>query len=247
MPYLEASAADLQRSFAIADADLPDAAVILGSLRRAAYQEWLGTMWPQARQVDERITHVEIDGCRLWFVVTFGAAMAATFAHLAVRLGAGGIVQLGAIGGLQFGWQVGDVVIPTQVIGRDGVSRQLTRNRPLTPDPSLMAEIGTRLERSGLTIRSGTLVSTTTIAFERPRDIARWRRAGYVGVEMEAAATFAVAAHYGVKAAGAFVLLDNLAADHTVFSLTDDERVRVRAAREPMTRAAVSALTRAMA
>jgi uridine phosphorylase len=89
-------------------------------------------------------------------------------------------------------------------------------------------------------------VSTTTIAFERPSDIARWRRAGYVGVEMEAAATLAVAARYGVRAAGAFVLLDNLAADHTVFSLTDDERARVRAAREPMTRAAVSALTRAM-
>jgi purine-nucleoside phosphorylase len=109
-----------------------------------------------------------------------------------------------------------------------------------------MAEIARRLDGSGLTIRSGTVVSTTTIAFERPSDIARWRRAGYVGVEMEAAATLAVAARYGVRAAGAFVLLDNLAADHTVFSLTDDERARVRAAREPMTRAAVSALTRAM-
>lgn len=53
---------------------------------------------------------------------------------------------------------------------------------------------------------------------------------------MEAAATLAVAAHFGVPATSAFVLMDNLAVDHTVFAVTDADRRRIRTAREAMER-----------
>ncbi len=93
------------------------------------------------------------------------------------------------------------------------------------------------LSANGRRVRTGILVTTTTISLERSTDISRWRRAGYAGVEMEAAATLAVAAHFGVPATSAFVLMDNLAVDHTVFALTDADRLRIRTAREAMERA----------
>jgi uridine phosphorylase len=238
MPYLDADPADLQRSFRLTDGDLPHAAVLVGTLSGAAYGRSLASLWPHARAVDERITVVEVDRGRVWFVAVFGAAQAATFAHLAVRLGARAVIQLGAMGGLQPGWQVGEILVPTQVVGRDGVSRQLSRNRPLALDPRLTDDLITRLVDASLLVRRGTLVTTTTIAFERTIDIARWRRAGYAGVEMEAAASLAVAHHFAVPATGAFVLYDNLAAHHTVFDRSDADQERTMAPREPMTRAA---------
>lgn len=234
MPYLDASPADLQRSFDIANGDLPNAAVIIGRLGVRRYVPYLREIWPEARELTEQIWVVETDGQRTWFVSTFGAAMAATFAHLAARLGARAMVQVGTMGGLQPGWRVGQILVPDAVIGRDGVSRQLSRNRPILPDRVLSDAVADGLAADGQEVRRGSLVTTTTIAFERTSDLARWRRAGYAGVEMEAAATLAVAAHFGIPAAAALVLIDNLAENHTVFHVTDDDRRRVRAARRSM-------------
>lgn len=237
MPYLDADPADLQRSFGLADNELPDGAVLVGTLSPARYADYIASLWPTARAVDERITLVEVEGHRVWFVAAFGAAQAATFAHLAVRLGAKSMVQLGSMGGLQPGWRIGDLLVPTEVIGRDGVSRQLSRNRPLVVNGELTRRLLSSLGEEVI-VRRGTLVTTTTIAFERPRDIRRWSRAGFAGVEMEAAATMAVAHHFGVPATAAFVLYDYLAADHTVFGRTEADREASARPRKAMTRAA---------
>lgn len=236
MPYLQASPADLQRAFGISDEDLPDAAVIVGVLNTRAYGDYLAGIWPTARELVEHLWLVEADGQRVWYIATFGAAMAATYTHLAVKLGARAVFQFGVMGGLQDGWDVGDVLVPDVIIGRDGVSRQLSRNQPITPEHALTVALTHALSANGLGVRTGTLVTTTTISFERPTDISRWQRAGFAGVDMEAAATLAVAAHFGVPATSAFVLMDNLAVDHTVFAVTDADRLRIRTAREVMER-----------
>jgi uridine phosphorylase len=147
------------------------------------------------------------------------------------------------MGGLTDGWRVGDVLVPSLVVGRDGVSQQLSRNKPIRPDAALSSALCGELEsRIGAeAVRSGTLVSTTTIALERKSDIARWRRCGYAGVEMECAATTGTASHFGVPTAGAFVLMDNLAANHTVFALSEDDYRRINAGKDATLRAAVAA------
>jgi len=62
---------------------------------------------------------------------------------------------------------------------------------------------------------------------------------------MEAAATLAVASHFGVPATGAFVLYDNLGANHTIFDRSAADSRRTTSAREPMTRAAAAAVASA--
>jgi purine-nucleoside phosphorylase len=196
------------------------------------------------RESEEHSILLEACGRRIWISVVFGAPMAATVAHYAARLGARAIIQIGSIGGLATGWRVGDVLVPSLVVGRDGVSRQVSRNTPIEPDGRLSSAVrDALLSRPGLgTVRSGTLVSTTTISLERPSDVARWRRSGFVGVEMECAATIGIARHVGVPAAGAFVIMDNLADDHTIFTLSDDDARLIRAGRDAILRASVSAL-----
>ena len=243
MPYFDAPPIDVQRSFEIDDDVKPDAAVIVGQFSQRAYFARIRGIWPDAREVEEHSLLVEESGLHVWISVVFGAAMAATMAHLAVKLGARALVQIGAIGGLVEGWRTGEVFVPSLVVGRDGVSRQLTRNKPITPDVRLTSalerEIATRI---GAT-RSGTLVSTTTISLERPSDIARWRRSGYAGVEMECAASMGTAAYFGVRTAAAFVLMDNLADHQTVLTLSRDDERRIESGKDAILRAAAVVLS----
>ena len=243
MPYLDAPTAALQRMFSIRDADLPDAAVVLGRWGHRGFFERLAGIWPGGREVDEHTVLIEADGRRVWVSVVFGAAMAATLTHLAGRLGALAVIQIGSMGGLTSGWEVGDVLVPSSVVGRDGVSHQVSRGRAIGPSSELSQhladEIGSRLVHG--MVRRGSLVSTTTISLERPTDVARWRRAGFAGVEMECAATLATAQHLGAAAAGAFVLVDNLAHDHAFYDLDADQEERIRAAEDAVLCASVRA------
>jgi nucleoside phosphorylase len=247
MPYLDVPAQVLQRSFGIADADCPDAAIVVGQWSQRAYFDFVRSIWPDAREIEEHTVLIEEAGRRIWISVVIGAAMAATFAHLGAKLGATAIIQIGSFGGLADGWQVGDVLVPSLVVGRDGVSLQMSSNKPIRPDPRLSSLVSDEVT-AGLgmaSVRSGTLVTTTTIAFERTSDIARWKRSGYVGVEMECAATLSVAEHFGIPTAGAFALMDNLAVGHTVFTRSDDDRRRMAKAKNEIIRAAVASIIRA--
>ena len=243
MPYFDVSSTDARGMFGIADDVAPTAAILVGEFSQRDCFRRVRAIWPDAREVEEHSLLVEARGQRIWIGVVIGAAMAATIAHLVVKLGVQALVQVGAMGGLADGWRPGDVLVPSLVVGRDGVSRQLSRNKPIEPDARLSSalsdELASRLD--GATVRSGTLVTTTTISHERPRDIARWRRCGYVGVEMESAATIGTAAYFGVPAAGAFVLLDNLASQQTVLTLSDEDNRLIETGKDAILRASVAA------
>jgi uridine phosphorylase len=176
MPYFDATPAALQRMFGIADTDLPDAALVVGQWGQGPYFEHARSIWPDARDIEEHSILIDAGGRRIWVSVVFGAAMAATVAHFAVKLGARALIQTGSMGGLAPGWNVGDVLVPSLVVGRDGVSRQLSRNKPIEPNGDLSgrltSELANRLQTSA--VRRGTLVSTTTISLERRSDITRW-------------------------------------------------------------------------
>ena len=244
MPYFDASPSALQRRFGIAATDLPDAAIIVGQWGQGRYFDHVPTIWPGAREIEEHSILVEECGSRIWISVVFGAAMAATVAHFAARLGARGIIQVGSMGGLAAAGRPGDVLIPSRVIGQDGVSRQLSRNRPMEPNPDLSASVRDELAARlpGTVIRDGVLDSTTTISLERDRDVARWRRSGFAGVEMEAAATISTALHLGVPAAAVLVLSDNLADGHTFFTLSGHDEDCIATFKDAVLRASAAAL-----
>jgi uridine phosphorylase len=246
MPYFDATPAALQRMFGIADTDLPDAALLVGQWGQGSCFEHVRSIWPDARDIEEHSILIDAGGRRIWVSVVFGAAMAATVAHFAVKLGARALIQTGSMGGLAPGWNVGDVLVPSLVVGRDGVSRQLSRNKPIEPSGELSgclaSELADTLQTSAL--RGGTLVSTTSISLERRSDITRWQRSGFAGVEMECVATLSMARHFDTAAAGAFVLIDNIGDDHTFFDLTEDHETRIRAAKDAVLRAAISSAVR---
>ena len=239
MPYLHADPDDLQRIHRVHDDHKPDAAVLYGIWSTSAGKAEIRDLYPDARQVAERTLLVEIGGRNVWVILVFGAAMASSHAHVAGALGARSILQVGSYGGLATDAEIGHVLVPSRVLGRDGVSRQQSRGVPVEMHADLRAALIAALQRQGATTIDGLLISTTTISLERDQDIRRWVRAGYAGVEMEAAATAAMARHFGIPSAGAFVLWDNIGVGHTIFTRSDEDRERTKVAQDQIIRAAV--------
>jgi len=239
VPYLSASALDLQRIHHVRDADLPDAAVLYGIWSAAAGEAEIRALFPDARPAAERTVLVERNGRRVWLTWCYGAAMASSHAHVAAALGARAILQVGSYGGLATAGRVGDVLVPSRVLGKDGVSRQQSKGAAIDMDAGLRDQLDAALVAQGATTIDGLLISTTSISLERDQDIRRWMRAGYAGVEMEAAATAAMARHFGVPTAGAFVLWDNIGVGHTIFTRSEEDRERTQLAQDQILRAAV--------
>jgi uridine phosphorylase len=244
MPYRDADPAAFRELFGLAQPDCPTGALIVGQWGQDPYLEMVHSIWPAARQVEEHSLLITLGGARIWVSVVFGAAMAATMAHLVIKLGARSLISAGSFGGLVADWQAGDILVPSSVTGRDGVSSRTGSKRPLIPDQGLSETLRDELTRSGgaALIHSGALVSTTTFALERPADITRWARTGFTGVEMECAAVMALAARFAIPAAGAFVLMDNLAAGRTFFASDVQDERQIKVGKEVILRAGVATL-----
>ncbi len=174
----------------------------------------------------------EADGVTLWYAPVLGAPMAAMAVHCAAALGARSIVQIGSFGGTRRGMAVGDLLLVTGA-GRGEAASDwyLPKDADAVADACLTERLRRGLAEGGLAWHEGRVFTTPAFMAERWEDILRWEGEGYAGVEMEAATTLSVTAHFGVPAACLLYLLDNLIEEHHVLSTTDEDRRRVLAAR----------------
>jgi hypothetical protein len=122
MPYSDASSDTVQRMFEIADDDRPDAAILVGQFSQRAYFERVRAIWPDAREVEAHSLLVEEGGQNIRISVVIGAAMAATFAHLAVPA-AGAFVLLDNLASQQTVLTLSDEVNRRIETGKDAILR----------------------------------------------------------------------------------------------------------------------------
>jgi uridine phosphorylase len=139
-----------------------------------------------------------------------GPSAAIVISELA-DLGARIFVRVGTCGALTTGLDLGELVIVTEAICEDGVSRALASAERVAPEPDLLA----RLIAAGETeaVRQAVAVSTD-LFYDRPagaRD--RWAALGAAVVELETATVLAVARRRGLGAAALLLVADVLNAD----------------------------------
>jgi DeoD family purine-nucleoside phosphorylase len=140
-----------------------------------------------------------------------GPSAAIVIAEL-IQLGARRFVRTGTCGGLDPRLSLGDLVIPTEALSRDGVSAALAGGGPLAPDPMLCAAI-TDVAAGGAhgdTIHSGPVVSTDLFYDGPEGEEQEWLNAGALAVEMETATLLALSARRGVRAAALLLVSDRL-------------------------------------
>jgi len=110
-----------------------------------------------------------------------------------------------------------DVVVPDAAVRDEGTSHHyLPPDRTVAPTPGLTAAVAAAAGDAGdadRTVHRGPTWSTDAPYRETDAEVEHYADDGVLTVEMEAAATFALARHRGVEAAAAFVVSDYLSPD----------------------------------
>ncbi|MBW2369080.1 MAG: nucleoside phosphorylase, partial [Deltaproteobacteria bacterium] len=144
-----------------------------------------------------------------------GAPYAVMLLENLIARGARRILFYGWCGSLCPDVRIGDVIIPTGAIVGDGTAGYYGADTGETVQPAaaITDRIGRRLSQSGCTLHRGRVFSTDAIYQETPNLLTKIRKAGAIGIEMEASALFTVGRFRGVDVGAVMVVSDNLSTD----------------------------------
>ena len=134
-----------------------------------------------------------------------GPSAAMVLAQLA-GLGVKRAIGVGTCRALDPGLALGDLLAVGAALGADGVSRELSGEERLAPDPALGAAVTRAAEAAG--VNAATVASSDLLGELDGRPGRDWEQRGAVAVEMVAAALFATAARCGLAAAALVAVSD---------------------------------------
>ena len=143
-----------------------------------------------------------------------GSAFYAMHIEELIELGVRKCVLFGEVGVLNPDIPRGDVIIPRRAIREEGVSyHYLSPSTYVEASLELTEKLIEAFRQKGFPVHVGDTWTTDAIYRETKNKIARYRGAGVLSVEMEAAAHFAVAKYRGIEAAAVFYAGDCVGED----------------------------------
>jgi uridine phosphorylase len=135
-----------------------------------------------------------------------GPSAAIVIAEL-TDLGARQLVRTGTCAALNPTLGLGDLLVAAEAIPADGASRSLGADRPLAPDPELLAAL---IDAADAAAQAGPVVSTDLFYDGPPHEQCEWASAGAIAVDMETATLFALARRRRLQAACLLLVTDLL-------------------------------------
>jgi DeoD family purine-nucleoside phosphorylase len=154
-----------------------------------------------------------------------------------IQLGCKKLIRVGTCGGLDPNGALGDLIVAMSAVPGDSTAMHLVGNEPHCPTASwsLLHEAVHVAKHTETKLRVGPIVSSDLFYNPDPGQYGRWSARGVLGVEMEAAALFTVAALKGVEAA-CLLTVSDMIIDGSFARVTDEE---LRAAVDRMTKLAL--------
>jgi len=149
------------------------------------------------------------------------------FEELAM-LGARRLIRVGTCGGLKDGMQMGDTVIGIAATAEDTTPLRYVQMDSYAPTATFeLAETAARLSREqGATVHVGTILTSGVFYDPDPGTFARWKRTGHIGVDMEAAMMYAIAAVKGMESLAMMAVSDLLEETGDTTRIGDEELKR---------------------
>lgn len=213
---------------------IPSALVLRGTRNlKSYYQEYLqyftnifevGT----PNGILEDVFIGELDGNTIAYASVYGAPMASEVVHVFGALGTRLVIQTGCCGALGDGIGAGELFLPTAAFCGDGAS-QYYRPGEKTISSSFDLQAWIPSERIKETkFHFGRIYTTSALFAEGMEEVNTWFKAGFSAVDMETAATFAVAKYFGMESASILYAFDNPRQKEHLL-LNDAEKDRLRA------------------
>ena len=158
-----------------------------------------------------------------------------------IQLGCKKLIRVGTCGGLQTSHELGDLIVALTAVASDQTAMHMVGNEPHCPTASwsLLHEAVHLAKHSGTPIHIGPIVSTDLFYNPDEGQYRRWSSRGVLGVEMEAAALFTLAAIKGVEAA-CLLTVSDMIIDGSFARISDDD---LRASVDRMTQLALDVAT----
>ena len=235
--YRELGPDDHRRVIGIDAASVPDVVVYVGAFAAERTAARFARYLEDVRELPRLCSWIGTKhGLRVGLSAGMGSPLAAMLVHTWCGAGVPVILQLGWYGALQEGSELGDVAVPRHAAREDGGSDwYLPKGILADATPELAAGITAGLRSRGVTVREQAIFSTPAMLAESREIISDWQRHGWQGVDMETAATFAVAKSMGATRAAALIRMDDLIAEQD--GMADDwprERLHILRAREEL-------------
>lgn len=145
-----------------------------------------------------------------------------------VMLGAKRLIRVGTCGGLKTGMTMGDTVIGISATAEDETPLRVAQMPSYAPACTFeLAETAARISReAGAVVHAGPVVTSGVFYDPDPGTFARWKRTGHVGVEMEAAMMYTIAAVHGIEALAMMTVSDILEESGDTTRISDDDLKR---------------------
>ena len=170
-----------------------------------------------------------------------GCPSAAIVIEELVQLGVKRMLRVGTCGGLQPDLALGDLIIAVTAIPADATARHLIGADIHCPtsDWELVHGAVHHAKELGQPLRVGPIVSSDLFYNPDGEQYERWSKRGVLGVEMEAAVLFTLAALRGVRA-GCLLTVSDVVVEGEFKRISDQE---LQAAVDGMTRVALATVT----
>ena len=142
-----------------------------------------------------------------------------------VMLGAKRLIRVGTCGGLKDGMRMGDTVIGLSATAEDPTALRVAQMDSYAPAATFeLAEAAAQFSRQqGTTVHVGPIVTSGVFYDPDPDTFARWKRVGHIGVEMEAAMMYTIAAIHGLEALAMMTVSDILEESGDTTRISDEE------------------------
>lgn len=149
---------------------------------------------------------------KIGFVNVCWAPMAALVVHKFAAMGTKRFIQIGYCGGLTPSLKYGEVLVVSSAKSEDGVATQYFPNEnEFSSSKGLVSQAVEILKKENFPHQVGKIVSTSAMFLETDDVVKKWNAQGFVGVDGETAATFAVAAKFHAESISLLTCSDNLA------------------------------------
>ena len=153
-----------------------------------------------------------------------GPSVAIYYTEL-IQLGAKRIIRVGTAGGLKPGLKMGDTLIAMSGTPDDRTVDTLLQGEAHAPTATFeLVERAVALVRElGVTVHVGSVVTSGLFYDQREGIMQRWRERGHLGVEMEVAVLYTLAALHQIESVALMTVSDLIDDDGSSARITDEE------------------------
>jgi purine-nucleoside phosphorylase/ribosomal protein S18 acetylase RimI-like enzyme len=143
------------------------------------------------------------------FACVYGSPMASEVVHLFGVLGTRAVVQIGNCGALADDFLAGDLFLAERAFCGEGAAQYYKPNGKWVTASERLLTSKTLSALNREDHRIGSIYSTAALFAEGEKDIEQWFQDGFAAVDLETAATYAVAEHFGMERLSILYAFDN--------------------------------------